>query len=334
MDSNSIYNKNGIQRLFSLYCSGAESASPKVCCLANTTVTPCFKWCEERTCEFLLDPPESCDVACVPNICVCVDGLYRNECGACVTADQCKTPCKKFKPFVCSDPNEVIVGCFDPTKAKNCPSDGRSAPTEILSKFVVPKQSGLCALSVCDCKDGYLRNRCGQCVPENQCHEKCCISESTDKSNDCQNGLVRDKCGVCRAAEVANEIAECLCTNPCLQQKTVIGNEWQCLNDCNTRYCFNYYELEVFKNKTCPDECVYACQCSQRNNLWYNGTQCVTADKCPSYVESLKLKEYQTKHIISISDLAQLTDNYVEWSIDSYEQLIARKHTNRKRSYY
>lgn len=335
-----------------------DSQQPRVCCFANYVVSPCFKWCAENTCDNLLNPPSNCTADCESNVCVCADGLYRNVCNLCVTADQCNTTCQRYEPLVCPDPNEILNTCFIPTNAKVCPNVQRSTPRDMFLKYISPSQPGLCALSVCDCKDGYLRNKCGQCVLESDCSRKCCVHESdpcsqpgevretkyckrrrtsrrsrrrrspfsskrkcrerryTKKSEcNCQNGLSRDKCGRCLPPNILNCTSVCTCSNPCVQNP-IEGFRWECLNECNVRYCFNYYEIEVFKNKTCPTECFYGCQCSSNDNLWFNGTNCVPPEECGSYEASLVIKQLAAEYIRAI-DYAQLSKGFLDYLLQT-----------------
>lgn len=261
---------------------------------------------------------------------------------------ECYTPCQRYLPLTCPDPNEVVNGCFDPMNAKVCSNIRFTTLVDIFKQFVMLAPTGLCGLSVCDCKDGYLRNRCGKCVPSVDCFKKCCIDKrdpcsqpneirvvkykrrgcrrgcpplsckcnrsrkqarkSIDKC-DCRNGFVRDHCGQCLPPGRTNLRGECLCSNPCTMSN-VTGLEWSCFNECNARYCYVYYEMEVFKNLTCPDTCFFACQCSENQNLWYNGTHCVTAENCPSYENSLLLKEFARVNL-KPTNVAQITQGFV-----------------------
>lgn len=300
----------------------------RTCCFKNQVVTPCYRWCEEKTCANLANP-QNCSTACESNVCVCAGDLYRNECNECVPKERCSEKCKRtVAPLDCADPNEVLNTCWNPTKVKVCPDVAHSKLRDRFLEFGQSSAPGLCILSVCDCKDGYLRNRCGLCVPEKQCSDKCCIDEcdpcpqqnevrvtkhrkrshSSKRSHSpfsckrkhkkhghdeksvcvCKKGFVRDKCGRCVQPDQLNLFEPCLCTNPCsLTNK--INLEWQCFNECNIPYCYNYWELEVWKNKTCPTECVWGCNCPK--NLWFNGTHCVPGEQCKPYAEIVEVEK-------------------------------------------
>lgn len=302
-------------------------------------VSPCYKTCAENTCANLLNPPKQCTSNCTSNICVCRDGYYRNECNKCVTKDQCSIPCGRFQPQKCTGKHEVMNGCFDPTKSKVCPEVKFSKPRDIFFK-TKNSQIDLCILNVCDCIDGYLRNKCGQCVPANECDRKCCVGKCARCSGpneirvakyrkctartcknlkspmkcdrksgrvrknvcDCKHGYRRDKCGRCVEEDQCNSSAPCLCTDPCAP----VGSEWLCLNECNRRNCRNYYEL---KTKTCEKDCLYGCFCSARLNQWWNGTACVKGDQCPPYEEAIKIPPVPLSEYSQVGQILQLIDN-------------------------
>lgn len=324
-----------------LISAGCQTSNPPpVCCLARQVVSPCYKYCTENTCENLLNPPQICNVTCEYNNCVCADGFYRNECNECVTADQCRHQCTFSKPLTCPGANEKVNGCFDPTEAKVCENVERSELRDIFFKSK-GSQPGLCALNVCDCIDGYLRNRCGQCVKAVDCRKKCCArkndpcsqpnefrvtrhckqwrSSNSCKTSSrsrrskgncvCQCGFTRDHCGSCVEPFERAFKQSCMCTNPCA---TVPANdvEWQCANKCNQRDCRTMYEL---KNKTCELDCVYSCQCSVTKNLWYNGSHCVGPEECPPYNETLDFSSITLTHLgkLTAGLFAALADGQV-----------------------
>lgn len=164
--------------LYYVLATKSSSISTPVCALANQVVSPCYKWCEEKTCQNLLRPPQSCTTECEQNICVCRDNLYRNACNRCVPMKKCALPCKRYEPLTCTGENEQLNGCYDPLNAKVCPGVGCSTPRDIFFKSAARSHSGLCALTICDCKDGYFRNNCGKCVSAIDCYKKCRIKMS------------------------------------------------------------------------------------------------------------------------------------------------------------
>lgn len=300
---------------FSASQSGSSN-DQQVCCFKDTVFTSSYNVCTENTCANLKNPPENCPKD-ESNACVCREGLYRNECNECVMKEECSKNCTRPTKLQCTGQFEMLYGCLDPTQARVCPTTRCSKPRDFLLKYAKrSNQSGLCALNTCDCIDGYLRNKCGQCVPANECGRKSCIGKFTPCSEpnevrvkkyrkctartcknlkspmkckgkaarvrknmcDCKIGYRRNKCGKCVPETECNDNVPCVCTNPCLEQGPT--REWQCLNECNRPTCKNYYELPA---KRCSSECTYVCSCSGTQNLWFNGTVCVRGDRCPPY---------------------------------------------------
>lgn len=305
-------------------------------------MSPCFKYCTENTCDNLLNPvsPENCTIPCDYNICACKDGLYRNACNKCVKKEECysSTPCQLYQPLVCPGENEELLGCFDPTMAKVCPNVRCSKPRDLFFQSEKDCQTGLCAMNVCECIDGYLRNKCGKCVLAADCFKKCHIGKhdpcsqtnevrlakrkSSTKSCKsrrrspfsykrqknknvcvCQDGTSRDHCRECVPPEMHHFKGACLHTDPCAYihiEMPVYHVEWQCLNSCTQRDCRSMYN---FKNRTtpCPTECFFTCQCSANKNLWYNGTACVTAEECPPYDQTYDFSKATPTHLENLS---------------------------------
>lgn len=341
--------------------SDSHKTPSRVCCFPDSVVSSCYKWCEENTCENVLNPPQNCTTECEYNICVCREGLYRNECNECVKKEECYTPCKRDQPIRCPGENEQLNGCFYPSDLRECPSRRCSTRREIFFNLLLKlKRPGLCAWNVCDCRDGYLRNRCGKCVPAADCSKKCSVgvndscsqpnetrvkrfrkstartcknyndcskrSRKTRKGEkyrknvcDCGEGFLRNKCGRCSTD--CNVRGPCMCTNPCLQS-AFEDVEWICINECNGRDCVNYHEL---KTKLCPAECVYACQCSKNKNLWFNGTHCVPAEKCPPLEELSFLKK-----VLNQTSLTNLAQETVGWANGVYEAIGSSYRVKRK----
>lgn len=292
------------------------SKGDQICCSKDTVVSPCFNPCKENTCANLKNSSSSiCLKDCVLNVCVCKGGLFRNECNECVPEQDCTKPCALPKLLECTGQFETLYGCLDPTQARVCLTSRCSKPRDFLLKYALQSnQKGLCAPNTCDCIDGYLRNKCGQCVPANECGRKCCVGKLTPCSGpnevrrkklrkckertcknlqfpmkckgragrvrknvcDCKKGYWRNECGKCVTKDKCNDNSPCVCTNSCVGE----GREMQCFNRCMSSTCKNYYELP---HKSCPKDCNYVCACSKRLNMWYNGTACVPGDQCPPY---------------------------------------------------
>lgn len=323
-----VLGKNSFaQKIISFFFNFSES-SKRVCHLANQVVSPCYKYYTENTCDNLKNPPQNqtgCD--CEYNICVCRKGLYRDERNQCVTKEECYAPREPLQPLVCTGENEELNGCFDPTEAKVCPYIRCSKPRDLFLQAAKRKRRGLCVLTICDCKDGYLRNKCGKCVTADKCSSECSILKSDPCSgpneiritkyykrssdNNCSNGkakrrikksvcvckegFVRDQCNQCLKPDwLGLKAPSCLVTNPC-EGVPLNDAEWQCVSKGNQPDCRTMYELQKGKSSPSTDDCYYGCHC--RPGLWFNGTNCVLAADCPPYDQTLDLSNVTRTHL-------------------------------------
>lgn len=158
--------------------------SKRVCCGLHEGENTCYNPCSARTCEHLVNPPEVCPLYCALNQCDCLPNYYLNGCGVCVTEEQCSIPCTNT-PIQCPGPNEELVGCLDPTKARICrdarpseePSCSRNSPFPLQlnrkARWRNADKKGLCILNQCECKVGFSRNKCGICVEDEKCDQPC-----------------------------------------------------------------------------------------------------------------------------------------------------------------
>lgn len=159
-------------------------------------------------------------------MCHCVDGFVRNKCGDCVKPSDCNQDCKK-KTTYCRGPNENPVGCDKRSTVRGCTSsDSRDTK---------------CKKSVCDCIEGYLRNKNGLCVKEKDC--------SLDIPRQCTNPCTKK-----------NEIYRCL--NGCLERKcSTIGISFKCSDECTGGCdCIEGYRRDD------NGECIPEAACSTKNN--------------------------------------------------------------------
>lgn len=288
-----------------------ETKEKIICCFKDYVLSTCYNECTENTCVNARSPPKRCPHVCKPNRCVCKQGLYRNECGECVEKDKCKKVCEPKPALLCTGENEMMVGCFDESKARVCPQKSCAYSNYGFQGHSQPKN--LCILNKCECMAGYLRNKCGKCVPERECNKKCSVkcedpcsgpnevrvkyyreSEARTCKNylmppkykdrkervqynicDCREGHRRDGCGRCVPKAQCYSQVPCKCTNPCADP----NEEWQFGNDCLIRTCKNLFELPL---KLCINTGYYSCDCSGTKDLWRNEDgECVPRDKCP-----------------------------------------------------
>lgn len=252
------------------------------------------------------NPPKNFKHECQPNRCVCKKGLYLNEYNECVIRERCKKM-NEPKDFIrCTGENEVVIGCYDESKARVCPC-GNSTKRNVFPKKY--KSRNQCILNKCDCVDDFLRNICGKCIPEKKCHEKCTVNINDPCSGpnevrvkfyqeckarkcsnlnsmkctgeaakiqrnvcECDNGYWRDGCDQCVPESQCS--IPCKCTNPCVDP----NEEWQFGNKCMERTCQNMWELP---RKLCLAKGYYKCDCSGVRDLWRDGNKCVPRDQCP-----------------------------------------------------
>lgn len=143
----------------------------RVCCLKDQVVSNCYNECSANTCANVKNPPQVCTLECALNVCVCGPNLFLNECNECVEKSQCYVNCKKSKPIKCKGPFETLYGCFKSKEARVCPQIKYSRPRDVFSQYT--STDDLCVLNVCDCTNGFLRNKCGECVLPEDCGKKC-----------------------------------------------------------------------------------------------------------------------------------------------------------------
>lgn len=151
------------------------TASSVVCCKKDYVPTNCYNSCSEPTCANLILGDRVCAAVCeTSGKCQCGNGLYKNDCDVCVPKEHCGVPCKKEESATCGGENQILNGCWDPTKARVCPGLGRSFPRDIFLPFVNgTNPNNLCIPKICDCKEGYLRDECGHCVTPDLCGAGC-----------------------------------------------------------------------------------------------------------------------------------------------------------------
>lgn len=130
--------------------------------------------------------------------CHCVKGYVCNRCGVCVLPEQCPEKCEPpvYPPF--SDPNEVIVECYKNSTARVCNSCPQPSDD--------PRED--CERNKCDCREGYLRNKCVICVPESECNspKPCEYSNPCQKKNEVYRCVT--SCGE-RTCRFLDEISRC-----------------------------------------------------------------------------------------------------------------------------
>lgn len=139
-------------------------------------------------------------------------------------------------------------------------------------------------LAKCDCKEGYLRNKLGECT------DNCGASDARDEpkspcssDNHHTDGVCKaklDDCGQCIHPPIVTP-RKCVVTDPCMNihYPVVLNVEFQILNRHDIKDCYTY--LENKKNHdTTPrrTDCFGTCMCGY--GLLYNGTACISPENC------------------------------------------------------
>lgn len=140
---------------------------------------------------------------CIPNVCNCAEGFLRNEWGDCVRECQCNVSREVDE---CPDPFEQVKG------------------------------------KTCVCVNGYKRNKCLQCIPE--------------------NGI--------------NSSGSCLCTNLCPKK----NSERRCFNSKCQRTCENLWAGKSDDCPISSKECNVGCDCAEGFYLNSTTNACVPPCQC------------------------------------------------------
>ncbi|KAL0840528.1 hypothetical protein ABMA28_015747 [Loxostege sticticalis] len=161
-----------------MLCSYLIASSTK-CNKPNEVYDPCDAPCPGRSCD--VDPrlvkcgrpPQVGDENCVVG-CRCMDGYFRNKNGRCVPWDQCP----KKQP-TCG-PNEVYDECDAPCPGRSCDVDPR-----LVRCKAPPKPGDEECIKGCRCKDGFARNKKGQCIPREKCPPKQPVCGKNEVYDEC-----------------------------------------------------------------------------------------------------------------------------------------------------
>lgn len=135
-----------------------QNEKPKECG-ANEEYRTCGPFCQP-TCH---KPhfPMFCSLRCNQG-CFCKEGYIRGENGACIPISECRVEVQVLAAM----PQEEQEKCGDNEEYRTC--GPYCAPT--CRRPHSPSCSLRCKKG-CFCKDGYLRNQDGKCVPKSQCDE-------------------------------------------------------------------------------------------------------------------------------------------------------------------
>lgn len=210
----------------------------------------------------------------------------------CVTRDQCYLSCTKSEPRKCNL-HETLYSCFDPLAAKVCPSIAYSTPRDVFLQFA---KRSFCVLNVCDCSDGYLRNKCGQCVLPSECGADCvrttCEGPNTELETVYSYRKCRKDCGYnkCRRNRCRNKCKggdRChrKCQKSCDKCKKCRVAKHECV--CKVGYARNNCGVCV---PLSASQTVVPCACTNPCDLsagfeWQCFNEC-NRPNCQNYIES------------------------------------------------
>ncbi|XP_063361403.1 zonadhesin-like [Cydia amplana] len=217
-------------------------------CPANEVYSTCIQSsCTARNCSQLGKPVPCIKIDpkyCIKG-CVCKEGYLRNAKGICVPKDQCNTP-------TCPA-NEVYSTCIQSScTARNCSQLGKPVPCiKIDPKYCIKG---------CVCKEGYLRNAKGICVPKDQCNTPTC------PANEVYSTCIQSSCTARNCSQLGKPVP-CIKINPKYCIKGCVCKEGYLRNakgicvpkdQCNTPTC---PANEVYS--TCIQSSCTARNCSQ-----------------------------------------------------------------------
>ncbi|XP_073952243.1 zonadhesin-like isoform X2 [Choristoneura fumiferana] len=241
----------------------------------------CPSVCQNETC-MSKNPDYKCLLPAIPlpckPRCICDKGFLRNTFGQCIPENHC--PIKKC-------PVNEVWRC-----ASMCPRD--SCKT-LEPGFKCPPGIISVCIPACACKDGFLRNEKGRCIPKEFCPTslRCGINEvAVDCASvipqtcesvytlykpvgkvpckpgcDCRPGYLRNKRNICVPSEFCPTVPQNQC-GPNQEYK-----------ECGTACEPSCADLDN-PNQICTDQCVAGCFCKDGYRKDDQGN-CVTRDKCP-----------------------------------------------------
>ncbi|XP_052738623.1 zonadhesin [Bicyclus anynana] len=212
----------------------------------------CGRWkCSQQAAICILLVEGACKEGCH-----CKEGYLRRDDGVCVPADQC--------PLTCWGANEV-VGCKD-TTPQTCENVVRPWQPSVKPRLNI-------CIQECRCKEGFYRNKIGQCISEENCRRCPGPNEyfSDDGSSEsepcrCEEGYVRDY-----------YTNNCESITDCTKECGVNEVPTSCVEAvCERRNC-----SDLDKPFICidPSECTNGCLCKE-GYLRNDKGVCVPVDQC------------------------------------------------------
>ncbi|XP_049866098.1 zonadhesin-like isoform X2 [Pectinophora gossypiella] len=265
-------------------CSGNKS-----CDGDENAFSSCGMGCVKKCSNYWRDDI-MCTADCELGACTCKDDfVYDENINKCVPYWQCTPLCGQNEKFS----NCTANGCFS---RRNC-SDPIDTPRKCVKISEDACEKG------CICEEGYLRNKNGVCVPEDECaaNEQCDgvnVFYDTCPPNNCepetcvtlekpiencpiQPAVCRPRCR-CAKGFYQNTAGECIAEKYC--PKSCPENEYW--NGCYNGGCFGPRKCaEKHRGKVCvrliDGACKGACLC--KGDLLRNDEgKCVKRSECPT----------------------------------------------------
>ncbi|CAG9785165.1 unnamed protein product [Diatraea saccharalis] len=211
-----------------------------------------------KKCTDLVNPRRVCALMCILNGCDCKDGFYYDSnTKKCVKAEQCTS--------MCTNPNEVYDKCPD------CSPQTCATKNQKFNCPMIPaSKTGANCKPACRCKQGYLRNSKGVCVPVKECEPTCPTGEIYDSCPPV-------KCDAEYCPKDANSPQTCPTPKKCGKGRCVCG--FNSKRDRKTGKCIPIRDCPPFKCNKCNevyDSCPPVCP-------GQNCTDYLNKTKCPKY---------------------------------------------------
>ncbi|CAH1644195.1 unnamed protein product [Spodoptera littoralis] len=237
-----------------------------------------------RLCSNYKDGNVSCTAECQRNACDCKKQyVYDEEQQKCVHPKQCKKRC--------TGKNEEYVSCPQTCPPQTCESIGKIYHCPMI------KIDEKDCKGACRCKEGFYRNKIGECISEKEC-KKCpglheyyscggaCdnVCETIHKQNQTHCPIINKQCNrkcYCEKGYARDKNNTCIPIKECPKQPRCKENEIfsNCTNGgCDARNCSQLGQ-PVPCVKLNPDDCIKGCICKEGYLRASNGT-CVPKDKC------------------------------------------------------
>ncbi|CAG9560280.1 unnamed protein product [Danaus chrysippus] len=266
----------------------AESQCPATCGV-NEVYDECPPLCPPQRCDVddriirCATNPKPGDPKCKAG-CRCADNYYRNDRGDCVTREEC---CIKIHNFTMKI---ILAKCFGANEVYAC-KDSNPQTCESIDQEIKPDTTSKNCRKECRCKEGFYRNKIGECISKENCSQPSC--GENEEPSDCANGGCRrwecsDTGVICKDLLEGSCEQGCVCKDSYTRDKD--GNcipEDQCPELCGPN---EEYGCETTCNKQCivmngkcipPKEskvCKLQCRCKDGYSRNENGLCVSTCD--------------------------------------------------------